>query len=404
MNTDSQAEIAAQNPVPDAQHSLSEQVYHLLVTKIEAGEFQVGDYLPSKRDLAAQFGFSTNPVHRALRKLEEEGYICRIHGSGVRVQSLAPVRRSARRFPIIDFIASIPNLQEQTELKSKKEQVIFVAMEQWLWWHLSRAPGIRVTLSTLASASKDSTFLSRLQEAEELRPAVLVFCLPEEFSDKEAAILHRLKTRGTRVVYHAARREESGIDRVYSDFATGQYQLTRYLLKKGFRRILRFTTGRSHLFEKLKQEGFLRALREAGYTEQEAEKWTLPAQYTPDTYTALLRQLKESGEPVGIMAHCDPHVFYIRIALKSLNVTQAEVTGYDATWSETNWKEPFLYKNWPSLHPELAGPGNEPASVDTQLPLVGKALAELVLGRAHNTLPPEPQVRWVAQKMTLPQP
>lgn len=76
---------------------------------ILAGDWSVGERIPSEHDLKAQFRVSRMTVHRAIRELTEEGYVSRTVGAGtfvadrrgtgaaVPVQDLADVARASGR-------------------------------------------------------------------------------------------------------------------------------------------------------------------------------------------------------------------------------------------------------------------------------------------------------------------
>ncbi len=54
--------------------AIKERIFH--------GEYSIGSPLKSERDYAAEFGLSTNKVHRTLQKLVQEGYLGSKRGSG----------------------------------------------------------------------------------------------------------------------------------------------------------------------------------------------------------------------------------------------------------------------------------------------------------------------------------
>ncbi len=59
-----------------------QQVMRTLRERIEHGEYQVGDRLPSETELAAALGVSRPTLRQALARLESEGLLRRIKGSG----------------------------------------------------------------------------------------------------------------------------------------------------------------------------------------------------------------------------------------------------------------------------------------------------------------------------------
>jgi GntR family transcriptional regulator len=79
-------------PIP-----LHHQVYLDLRAAIEAGEWRVGDRMPTERDLAVQYGCSLITVRRALDELSREGRVERARGRGTFVRATPIVRDIAAR-------------------------------------------------------------------------------------------------------------------------------------------------------------------------------------------------------------------------------------------------------------------------------------------------------------------
>ena len=63
------------------------QIYDYFKNKIRTEELKEGEGLPPERDLAKIFEVSRETVRQALKKLEEENYIYRIHGNGTFVSN-----------------------------------------------------------------------------------------------------------------------------------------------------------------------------------------------------------------------------------------------------------------------------------------------------------------------------
>lgn len=65
-------------------------LYRKLRTKIETGEYVIGEKLPTELQIAEQYGVSQITSRHALDRLAEEGYIHRYAGKGSYIQSTAP--------------------------------------------------------------------------------------------------------------------------------------------------------------------------------------------------------------------------------------------------------------------------------------------------------------------------
>ncbi len=72
--------------------NLYEFIYSDILEKIQRGEYQAGDRLPSEMDLAQQFGVSRITSKKALEKLANEGLIERSRGKGSFVSSSTRVK------------------------------------------------------------------------------------------------------------------------------------------------------------------------------------------------------------------------------------------------------------------------------------------------------------------------
>ncbi len=75
------------------------EIYRQLKEMIVNGKYRFRDMMPSEHRLISMFDCSRNTVRRALKLLEEEGYLQTIHGKGVQVLYLP---RYAEEFPFND--------------------------------------------------------------------------------------------------------------------------------------------------------------------------------------------------------------------------------------------------------------------------------------------------------------
>ncbi len=58
------------------------QLMNSIMEKMQRGEYQVGDRLDSERVMSQQYGISRLTIRKALKKLEEQGYVMARRGSG----------------------------------------------------------------------------------------------------------------------------------------------------------------------------------------------------------------------------------------------------------------------------------------------------------------------------------
>lgn len=68
---------------------LYHRIFLVLRNKIEDGEYQEGEYLPSEREIEAEYGVSRITAVRALNELAAVGLVVREQGRGTRVQFFA---------------------------------------------------------------------------------------------------------------------------------------------------------------------------------------------------------------------------------------------------------------------------------------------------------------------------
>lgn len=73
-----------------ADESLTEQVYHILLKEILNARWQVGERMPSFNDFLDLSGLSRYPIENALNRLEKEGFINKIKQKGIFVKSNSP--------------------------------------------------------------------------------------------------------------------------------------------------------------------------------------------------------------------------------------------------------------------------------------------------------------------------
>lgn len=90
-------------PAPEVPSRGTGMTKHGLITKalseeIRAGNYQVGDRLPSEPELSLRFGVSRHTVRAALRTLQELGLVSSRQGIGTQVQATRAVSRYSQAF------------------------------------------------------------------------------------------------------------------------------------------------------------------------------------------------------------------------------------------------------------------------------------------------------------------
>ena len=71
--------------------------------QISSGILQVGDKLPSVRELAATLTINPNTIQRAYRELENAGWIATVPGKGCFVHSIPTTQNAQQQALLADF-------------------------------------------------------------------------------------------------------------------------------------------------------------------------------------------------------------------------------------------------------------------------------------------------------------
>jgi GntR family transcriptional regulator len=88
--------IHTDSPIP-----IYEQIFTQIIFGIASGDLEVGELIPSVRDLAPRLVVNPNTVARAYQELERQGFVTSRRGKGMEVTPEAPALCRARRQEII---------------------------------------------------------------------------------------------------------------------------------------------------------------------------------------------------------------------------------------------------------------------------------------------------------------
>ncbi len=80
------------------------QLRNRLIYLIASGKFQVGDKLPTVRELAVDLGVNYNTVSKVYQDIERDGYIVSKRGKGTFVAERAPAEAEAAKSEV-EFLA-----------------------------------------------------------------------------------------------------------------------------------------------------------------------------------------------------------------------------------------------------------------------------------------------------------
>jgi GntR family transcriptional regulator of arabinose operon len=219
-------------PKSEPAKPLYQMIVDRLSRDITAGRYKPGHKFPSEAALVKKFNVSRITVTRAVRELQERGFVDRVAGSGTYVRD--PVRR-ARKNLLFGLI--IPNLGD-TEIFGPICQGIAASPDAnghgLLWGHA------------------DARTLSKEEQALQLcrqciaRAVSGVFFAPLELSAQSAEVNRRvmklLKKAGIPVVFLDRRPDEETSDRERCDLVgidnyRAGYLAAEHLLRLGARRV-----------------------------------------------------------------------------------------------------------------------------------------------------------------------
>src|SRR6478735_5787679 len=95
---------------PDESDSVTKhaQLRSMLESKITAGTYAPGKFLPSEPELARRFAISRSTVRQALFALEQDGFVERLHGKGTVVREREAGMQTAQ---LAAFALVLPEIQ-----------------------------------------------------------------------------------------------------------------------------------------------------------------------------------------------------------------------------------------------------------------------------------------------------
>lgn len=365
---------------------------------IKEGGLSPGEKLPAEQTLAAMFKVSRGTVRSALQFIEQEGLIQSEKYQGKRV---TPAARSSSKL-LGSTLALVSRFQEESFAASMHsgymEAVEAGAIEA------AHQESLHV-LTVHPTGDPDRRLTDLLHD----RPkGVLVTHNVAQTADGQAMI-ERLHGAGVPLVVNGG--DEGAMtayDRVVFDHEQGAYEVTRWLLKQGRKRILRVNClAPSHQtldWIERRNRGYERAMREAGVEPlPPLTAWYLEAPSSDATQAELfesrMRQVAGylvdvfAGEqtPDAMMTLTDGHVAVLAAACRLFHRVPNQdvvIAGYDNYWASC-WERQF----------EAAAPA---VTVDKHNHETGQRMVQLLLDRLAGRLPDEPQCATMEPELVVP--
>ncbi|HEV7299842.1 MAG TPA: GntR family transcriptional regulator [Tepidisphaeraceae bacterium] len=366
---------------------------------IEEGLFVPGGRVPSEEALSQRLGVARMTVRGALRQLESEGLV-RVEGRGrVLTDKAGPVEVRGIMGDTIAILADPPSPDAPLRPQPGFSHHISLGAVEAI-------RGAELHALTLQPNRLDGARLRRLLHE---RPRGVIAFRYDGGSMARRDVLSAVVAAGVPAVVYGHDPSVDEFDTVSSDHESGEYQLTRFLIGRGCRRILRCwdspdTPGRLAWVAR-RDAGYERAMREARLD-------VLPPlgfSRSPDYGIESLRHRFETTKrllagyladhllgpnPVdALMVLTDAQVLPVAAACRVLGKDprrDVTIVGYDNYWSGAAERE------WEPTVPA--------ATVDKLNPKIGRALVDMILARGRGELPAGPQHALVEPELVVVEP
>jgi DNA-binding LacI/PurR family transcriptional regulator len=374
------------------------RVKHGLRRWIETGRLPAGEPLPSMQSLGRAFRVSPTTVMAAVRELEKDGLL-RALANGTRVTVAVPPPAGESLLSHAIVLLTDTDVEHRDPVLDAQaggwEAVVDYGVVAAL---RSRAQHFMV-LHAEGFAEKRLAALLR----DPPRGVIITGSVPSELARQTAGQLLAAKVPVT--MTGTPTEVEPGADSVGSDHRAGAHALTRWLIARGCRRILRYWAVRRRASRPgwlaLRDAGYEQACREAGVDVLPAAEFATGLQRFPlcredieedgcNTAGRLWQHLRGPQPVDAIMAVSDGIATGVASACRVLGLVPNRdvlIAGYDNYWGSTQWRE------WEPCAPA--------ATVDKQNAGIGRELVQVLLARTAGTLPPEPQHRLVEPKLIV---
>lgn len=275
--------------------SLYGKIYRSLHKELEGGGTNLGQSLPSERDLAERYNVSTITVRQALLELEKGGMVYRVPRVGT-FAGPRPKGGPLRRQGKITIGLLVPKIQVGIG------PLILAGVEE-----ACLAEGVHVEVYNACCDTKiEKQQLQRLRTSE-IDGAVIVSHAPENIES-----IVRLKFEGTPLVVadHEIRGLES--DLVTADNFQGGQLAGEHLLTRRPNHYVFLTPEEDRSTIADRRNGFLDALRRQnlrdpavitfpGEEKENRDSWP----YSQSAYNAAISVLQTMTPPVGVFCHND---------------------------------------------------------------------------------------------------
>ena len=368
------------------------QFLDYLRLQIDEGELKPGDRLPSQEFLFKKYGLAQSTIERTHKLLEKDGYVERIERKGIFV--IAPENRKS---------VAAGGLMNRSVLVLANGTAKRLAHHKQTGWSdyltLGVINEIRLHSHNVMALDPNNMNASDIEYWMKHPPAGAILIGEPDTSSFMLETAHKLRSADVPVVLYGDEPELSDFDRVISDHEQGSYELTKWLLDRGCRRILRVReAGVASYWVQMRDRGYERALAEAGVKimppclhdpycgDDDYEQFALHV----ETVAQSLSRYLANHQPMmdAIMVLTDGRVNVLAAACRSLGLAPNRdviFAGYDHYWEDVEERE------FDSTAPL--------ATIDKHNVKIGASMVQLLEDRIAGHLEDAPQCRKVAPQL-----
>ena len=229
-------------------------VINYLMNYIQQHDLADGDRLPTEQQLSALLHVSRVSIQQGIKRLEKDGFVYRIQGSGTFVRRLADRKESSLMIPLV----------MDTRFNTVHGFDILRGAQETLFSHSCHLSPYYIKRDDPTYDPADFTRL--IDDLVERGNRCLMVMQPDGVPP---AFFRRHMRAGVQFVFLDTPLEDPlGCHTVYSDHRMGGYLITRHLIENGHRRIALFCPFSRdewvHPNFLRRVEGYTQALQEAG--------------------------------------------------------------------------------------------------------------------------------------------
>lgn len=257
-----------------------ESVRNFILKGIREGRYPPGAKIPTEDEIMGLLGFSRSPVRHAIGELEQEGYVYRIHGSG------SFVKQNVGEAPIDIYAMLFPDPKgiEKDFIHGMRQAV-----------NHSKIRDLHLVLKKPGGSAEETIEILQSLPADRSGGIIIVPIVDRERPVNRllAATLRKLEKQNLIVVQLDRCVPEYDGNCVMSDHRSGAYEMTRYLIEHGHKRIAVIYEHPENSSIKLRLQGVKTCLTEANLPMTEANLLNIPVHQIPRKAGSILERFRE---------------------------------------------------------------------------------------------------------------